>query len=414
MGPQHLVVVDLGFGDAGKGTVVDAAVRRRGAHTVVRFNGGAQAGHTVCTADGRTHIFSQFGAGSFVPGVRTLLGPDFLLHPLGLLAEVEHLARVGVGDALARLTVHRDAVLISPFHQAANRLREAARGAARHGSCGLGIGEAVSGCALDGLFARDLSDPHALLAGLRRQQERLCDELLPFASGLPDEAGWLTDPGAPAAVVEAWRAAQLHLVDEAGFGDMVADGPVVWEGAQGALLDQTWGFHPHTTWSDCTAAGALRWCDEALVLGVLRAYSTRHGAGPFPAHDPDFDAALSEPHNGDAGWQGAFRRGPLDEVLLRYALAISPVDALAITHVDRALPHHKHIVAYDVGGEHITQLDPGDAVNLDHREALGRQVAAAQALLAPVDRRPAALAERLGRPLALTSAGPTAADKRWA
>src|SRR4051812_14869157 len=90
------IVVDLGFGDAGKGTITDYLARARGAHAVVRFNGGAQAGHNVVTSDGRHHTFAQFGAASFVPGVRTHLARQMVVHPLALLAEARHLARVGV------------------------------------------------------------------------------------------------------------------------------------------------------------------------------------------------------------------------------------------------------------------------------------------------------------------------------
>ncbi len=129
----HLVV-DLGFGDAGKGTLTDWLVRRHGARLVVRFNGGAQAGHNVVTEDGRHHTFAQFGAGSFVPGVRTHLARPTVLHPLAMLVEARHLARKGVPDALERTTVSEGARVITPFHQAAGRLRALARGSGRHGT----------------------------------------------------------------------------------------------------------------------------------------------------------------------------------------------------------------------------------------------------------------------------------------
>ena len=97
----------------------------------------------MVTADGRHHTFAQFGSGSFTPGVRTHLSRFVLVDPLALAAEAAHLASVGVSDALDRLTVDRDALLATPYHQAANRARELARGRDRHGSCGMGIGETV-------------------------------------------------------------------------------------------------------------------------------------------------------------------------------------------------------------------------------------------------------------------------------
>src|SRR3954468_7069157 len=124
-----ILVVDLAFGDCGKGTVVDYLAREHGAHTVVRFNGGPQAGHNVVTPDGRHHTFAQFGSASFVPGVFTYLSRDALLNPLNAFREEAHLRAVGVDDAFERLVVHPDCRVITPYHVAANRLREIARGA---------------------------------------------------------------------------------------------------------------------------------------------------------------------------------------------------------------------------------------------------------------------------------------------
>jgi len=137
------LVVDLGFGDAGKGLLCDYLVRATRAPWVVRFNGGAQAGHNVVTADGRHHTFSQFGAGTFVPGVRTYLARDVVVHPTALASEARHLASVGVRDAMQRIQIDPECRVTTPFHQASNRVRELLRGIARHGSCGVGVGETV-------------------------------------------------------------------------------------------------------------------------------------------------------------------------------------------------------------------------------------------------------------------------------
>src|SRR4051812_30976253 len=100
------LVVDLAFGDCGKGTIVDFLARRAAdGCTVIRFNGGPQAGHNVITPDGRHHTFSQFGSGSFVSGVRTILSRFMLIEPYALLKEAHHLEDVGVPDALDRLTI---------------------------------------------------------------------------------------------------------------------------------------------------------------------------------------------------------------------------------------------------------------------------------------------------------------------
>src|SRR4029453_64995 len=100
-----------------------------------RFNGGAQAAHTVVLADGRRHTFAQFGAGTLRPGVRTHLSRLMVVHPLALLTEAGHLAELGVPDVWDRLTVDRAALLSTPYHRERNRAKELARGADRHGSC---------------------------------------------------------------------------------------------------------------------------------------------------------------------------------------------------------------------------------------------------------------------------------------
>ena len=127
-GLRAFAVVDLGFGDAGKGLLTDFLVRRTGASVVVRFNGGAQAGHNVVTSDGRHHTFSQLGAGSFVSGVRTFLSRDVVVHPTALLREAEALREKGVRGALERVAISEHARIVTPYHQALNRLRELARG----------------------------------------------------------------------------------------------------------------------------------------------------------------------------------------------------------------------------------------------------------------------------------------------
>ena len=176
---KAIIVVDLGFGDSGKGTITDALVRQTDAAWVVRFNGGAQAGHAVVTGDGREHIFSQFGAGTFVPGVRTYLSRFMVLHPGGLLREAEVLEKKGVEEPLSRVVIDPGAKVITPFHQAANRLREILRGDSRHGSCGLGVGETMHHSLEhpeEAVVAGDLSHPDRLFRKLCRVQQRYYDE----------------------------------------------------------------------------------------------------------------------------------------------------------------------------------------------------------------------------------------------
>ena len=419
---NHVIVADLGYGDAGKGSVVAWLCSAQGAAlwagrpvgAVVRFNGGAQAAHNVVTADGRHHTFAQFGSGSFTPGVRTHLSRFMLVDPLALAAEAAHLASAGVGDALGRLTVDRDALLTTPYHRAANRARELARGRDRHGSCGVGIGETAryalenSG---DAPRAADCAAPGALARKLARLRDRLEAEL-----------GWLDGPDV-ADVCAAYRAfaERVPLVDAGYLGRLLRTGPVVFEGAQGVLLDEWRGFHPYTTWSTTTFANAETLLAEAgsaqtaLRLGVVRCYMTRHGPGPFVTEDPTLE--LPEPHNQHGAWQGVFRTGHFDAVALRYAVEVSGgVDAVALTHLDVAGRNPLRVCrSYRTGGQRQTRIIPGPEHDLRYQERLTAMLLAAQPEYEyPGPDWPGLVEDALGAPVALTSHGPADVDKHAA
>jgi adenylosuccinate synthase len=164
-------------------------------------------------------------------------------------------------------------------------------------------------------------------------------------------------------------------------------GTVVFEGAQGVLLDEWRGFHPHTTWSTISTSAVEAVLRDLGIgarvqhLGVLRSYLTRHGPGPLPTHDPALDARLPEPHNASGGWQGAFRRGHPDAVLLRYALAaVGPLDGLVASHLDAVDGARLRWCSgyHDQGGTRVESLPLGPAADLAHQSALTRRLHGAQ------------------------------------
>ena len=404
--PPYASVLGLGFGDCGKGRFIDHLARRWQARVIVRFNGGPQAGHNVVEMPEigapRHHTFAQFGSAMFLKDTRTVLLDPMLVDPVAFLSEASQLGRVGVGDAIPRTTIDGACRVITPYHRAAGRLREIARGAARHGSCGAGVGETVRHSLLRpdltlryrDLFPIDGARRVALREHLARIRADLWEDL---AGQSPDPEALKCLPDAAAFHIDDLPADWINLANSVARAcppareDMLHDlltegGTVLFEGAQGILLDEWRGFHPHTTWSSTgtrsveAAIGRLGIHTRVCHLGAMRAYPTRHGEGPFPTEDPTLNPFLPEPHNSGQGWQGAFRRGHPDAVLLGYALeSIGPLDGLLVSHLDvfdRDVPL-KWCESYEIpvaGGapERIRRLDLSPSPDLDHQEGLAR------------------------------------------
>jgi adenylosuccinate synthase len=406
---RYVSLLGLGFGDCGKGLFTDHLCGALQAHTVVRFNGGAQAGHNVVLPGGRHHTFSQFGAGSFHAGVGTVLASPVVVHPTALLVEETALRRAGVEDAFSRLRVVARCRLTTPFHQAAGRLREWARGQGAHGSCGVGVGETVRHAIAapdEALHYGDLPYPARAFEKLEASRTALLREFAgttPMHADAAQELAVLRDDTLPA----RWLAAVAPCLAQSppASADRIAErlsqaGTVVFEGAQGVLLDEWRGFHPHTTWSTISTAAVQAVLRDVGIgarvqhLGVLRSYLTRHGSGPLPTHDRALDARLPEPHNADEGWQGVFRRGHPDAVLLRYALdAVGALDGLVASHLD-AVEGVGEVAGGGVGlrwcagyraadGSRMTSLPLSPTPDLAHQHALTQQLHGAQPLYEP-------------------------------
>jgi adenylosuccinate synthase len=445
-----IILAGLGYGDEGKGTWTDYLARTEPVHTVVRFNGGAQAGHNVVMPDGRHHTFAQVGSGSFVRGVNTHLSRFMLLNPIRLLKEDDELRVLGVPDALARVSIDRQALVTTPFQVAANRLRELARGDARHGSCGMGIGETMSDWLEYGdemAFAADLECPETLRQKLERVRDLKLAQLgdllaaLPATDAVQRERRIFSDPDLIESCVRAYAylADRVRIVDGSYLG-MLLDlpGTVLFEGAQGALLDEWRGFHPYTTWSTTTFKNALSLLDEQgyageiVKLGLLRGYMSRHGAGPFVTEDSRLRSVLTDPYNVRNDWQQGFRVGPFDVVAARYAVEVAGrPDLLAVSHLDQIerLPETRIAVAYRYAGSEpdagryldvedglIVRLRPSPAPEdleyqtrltaiLERSEPVYRRVRGGTAGLLD------AIESELGMSVGLVSFGPSADEK---
>jgi adenylosuccinate synthase len=437
---KALLAIGLAFGDEGKGSVVDALTRREGASLVVRFNGGAQAAHNVVTPDGQHHVFAQFGSGTLA-GARTHLSRFMLVNPMTLLNEAAHLEFLGIKDSLSLMTIEREALVTTPLHMAMNKLRELARGDARHGSCGMGIGETVAYALAhpyDALRVGDLEDEPTI----RRKLGDLCDRLWASVSDIvsfskrpagffeacDDVAqfkGWPADNAERmAAMVAPMRelVKRTKLVDRDWLPQTMEDTTTIFEGAQGVLLDQTHGFQPHTTWSDCTFGNANALIEgftgDVTRLGITRAFMTRHGAGPLPTESVELAPLATHDHNKTGQWQGSFRVGALDLPLLRYARShIDMLDGLIVTNIDRlnaidpsgvlAMRHFCNM--YSVDGDLWHAMRGADGNTLKEVTPLYSIGLTPQVPMASA----AFIADQLSVPLYGISTGPTHADKTW-
>jgi adenylosuccinate synthase len=222
---------------------------------------------------------------------------------------------------------------------------------------------------------------------------------------------------------------EVRIVPSTYLSRLAQQGSLLFEGAQGVLLDEWRGFHPHTTWSTTTPANArallatIGYVHPVKTLGVMRAYHTRHGAGPFPTEAPGLAKYFRDKNNGTHEWQGAFRVGHLDMVLTRYALKVSRgIDGLVVTHLDQYQQvaensRQQVCVAYELTSERCMSELPvnPNLTDLVWQEKLTEKVSRARAVYDVLDVG-ASLIEylelQLEKPVVIGSYGPTAGDKR--
>lgn len=330
---RAVVTVGLGFGDEGKGATVDYLCRILKADLVVRYSGGSQCAHNVLLPNGVQHTFCQFGSGTFA-GANTYVGPQVIVYPEALRKEARNIDKHSLGS-LDKITIHPRCLITTRYHRAANRLRELSRGADRHGSCGHGIGETRRywlNYGDDAIYAEDLKDMDILREKLELLRQRM---LMDLQSILP-------------AVDSTEEAVFDLLIEEMANGLMDVFHPIklkrtlpdyttaIFEGAQGVLLDEYEGFHPHTTWSTVTARNAQELIaqskpERVLNVGVIRGYTTRHGVGPFPTESKELTEVVNDKGNPWNEWQQEFRAGWLDLNLLHYAASVAGCNLDCIT-----------------------------------------------------------------------------------
>ena len=369
------IIVGAQWGDEGKGRIVDWYASK--ADFSARYNGGDNAGHTV-TVDNRIFKLHLIPSGIIHPQVVAVLGNGMVVNPATLFDEMDMLLQSGISVTPERLRISYAAHLITPAHQALDRALEKNRGSGSIGTTGRGIGPAYTDKATRrGLRIGDILAPD------------FCDRL---DNHIAEANRTLKMLGAPELnsreVCDQYRNVAFRLepfIAETSLeisSALKAGKTVLAEGAQGTLLDIDMGTYPFVTSSNTTAPGALTGLGlgldaarDALVVGVVKAFQTRVGSGPFPTEVFD-DLALRLRGTGENPWDeygtttGRPRRvGWLDGVLLRYAVRINGLRELAVTKLDilSGLEKIRLCSAYMAGGQKFTDLPfgPSDARTCD-------------------------------------------------
>ena len=353
---KNVVVIGTQWGDEGKGKIVDLLTDK--ADAVVRFQGGHNAGHTL-VIKGQKTVLHLIPSGILRDAVRCLIGNGVVLSPSALLEELDMLAQGGV-DARSRIGISESCPVILPYHIALDQAREAARGKKAIGTTGRGIGPCYEDkVSRRGIRLGEMLDAEHFKERLREVMDYhnfALEHLFKFDTvdyqQVLDEALAQAEEMRP--LIEDVPGT-LHSLRRQGSS-------VMFEGAQGALLDIDHGTYPYVTSSNTTAGGAASGSgvgprDIDYVLGIVKAYTTRVGAGPFPTElfDVDGDHLGVKGHEFGATTGRKRRCGWLDTVALRRSLQINSVTGMCVTKLDvlDGLDTVKICVAYTLDGREV-------------------------------------------------------------
>lgn len=418
-----LMVVGGQWGDEGKGKVVD--LLSGGFSAVVRYNGGHNAGHTVRVGE-RHFALHLIPSGIIHPQAQCYMGANMVIDPLALCTELEGLVAEGV-EVEGRLSISPRAALLLPTHQALDLAREGVRGRQAIGTTGRGIGPAYQDVAQRrGLRGWLLTDRDAFRKQCRMLMERHNHELTTVFEADP------VDIDASLKVLLDAQERLAAFVTEVGpeiRRHHQAQEPVLFEGAQGVLLDIIWGTYPFVTSSSCLPGSAAASCGIGprllgSVLGVMKAYVTRVGGGPFPTEDEgpagqdirrrgnEFGTTTGRPRR--CGW--------FDVVAARHAVEAAGIDAVAITKLDilDGVDAIKVAVAYETEDGRVINTIPADTSMLEtvrprYEELPGWSIPC-EGMVDEKDLPPEAerylqyLEQQLGVPVAVVSTGPRRAE----
>jgi adenylosuccinate synthase len=362
---MNIAVLGAQWGDEGKGKIVDLMTPRF--DVVARYQGGHNAGHTVYVR-GQKYVLHLIPSGILHAGVTCVIGNGVVVDPAALFAEVDMLAGLGI-DVDGRLIVSDKAHLILPYHRELDVLSEARRGERKIGTTSRGIGPAYEDkIGRRGIRVGDLAEPAGSTALADAVRENVATRNRLFGNSEMDWQKVLDDVRTAWTRLRPWVRDVSLALDET----RKAGKSILYEGAQGTLLDIDHGTYPYVTSSNGTIGGALTGLGigpRAIdgVLGVAKAYLTRVGEGPLPTElDGDVGNRLRETGQEYGASTGRPRRcGWYDAVGVRYAVRINGLDALALTKLDvlDGMEEVSVCTAYSLHGKTIREL-PSDLAQL--------------------------------------------------
>jgi len=416
---MNTCVVGLQWGDEGKGKVVDILAEH--SELVVRYGGGSNAGHTVVIGDSRFALH-LLPSGSIRPSVRCVIGNAVVVDPEVLIGEIDGLAERGI--ALAdRLFISENAHVVLDYHKREDQLREESLGKQKLGTTIRGIGPC---------YADKVGRSYAVRMGDFRDVDRLAEKLQHIVAYKNKLFAALYDaePMTAEALVEKCRSYAERLVPfttdttELLHGAIGAGKSVLFEGAQGALLDLDHGTFPYVTSSNSSALGLPAGCGVPArmvekYIGVVKAYTTRVGAGPFPTEqDNETGQYIRDKGNEYGTTTGRPRRcGWFDAVAVAYGVKIGSIDSLALMHLDTlaGLEQLNLCSAYEIDGKKTTffpanidrlaqarpvyETMPGWAEDISEATSFDQLPAAAQEYVRRVE-------EIVGTPINMIGVGP--------
>ena len=355
----NVAVIGSQWGDEGKGKIVDWLSQR--ADVVVRFQGGHNAGHTL-VIDGVEYRLSLLPSGVARQGKLSIIGNGVVVDPWALLDEIERVKTQGVEISPENLRIAENAALILPLHRELDQVREKARGKSKIGTTGRGIGPAYEDkVARRAIRVCDLADSAVLGAKLDQLLGHHNAWLRGMGHAEFDRAALTKQLAAVAPKILPYIATVWQLLDRAR-----RDGKrVLFEGAQGVMLDVDHGTYPFVTSSNTVAGQAAAGAGIGprsldYVLGITKAYTTRVGGGPFPTElDDDIGQRLGERGREFGTVTGRARRcGWFDAVMVRQAVKVSGIDGIALTKLDvlDGLEELKVCTGYRIGDEQFDHL----------------------------------------------------------